>query len=73
MLPVARAALSLPIADDFAGDGYWEVIPHLWVFSLHMFCHLICCVLPGYLSSLSELSTVSWSDRFEFKFQLCLV
>lgn len=31
--PLPRAVLSLPIADDLAGDGYWEVIPPLWVFS----------------------------------------
>ena len=71
--PVSSSSLSLPIADDFAGDGYWEVIPRLWVFSLHIFCHLICCILPGYLSSLWELSTVSWSDRPEFKLQLRLL
>lgn len=70
---VSSSSLSLPIADDFAGDGYWEVIPPLWVLSLHMFCLLICFILPGYLSSLWELSTVSWSDGPEFKCQLCLL
>lgn len=44
----------------FPCDGYWEMIPHLWVFCLCMFCHLISFILHSYLSSLGELSTISW-------------
>ena len=32
--PVSSSSLSFPIVNDFTGDGYWEMTPHLWVFSL---------------------------------------
>ena len=63
--PVSSSSLSFPIVNDFTGDGYWEMTPQLWVFSLHKFCLLISFILPGYLSSLQKLSRMSWSDEFK--------